>query len=92
MNYDFATLLIAGLTLGFSAGISPGPMLALTISETLKYGVNTGIKVALAPLVTDTPIVAGSVFLLSELSNLESIFGIISIIGALVLFYLGMKT
>ncbi|MDZ7763868.1 MAG: hypothetical protein U5K00_05510 [Melioribacteraceae bacterium] len=82
MSYDFISLLIAGLTLGFSSGLSPGPLLALTISETLKYGTKTGMKVASAPLLTDTPIVVGAIFLLSELKELDNILAIISIIGA----------
>ena len=29
--------LIMGITLGFAAGISPGPLLVLVMSETIKY-------------------------------------------------------
>lgn len=91
MSYDFISLLIAGLTLGFSSGLSPGPLLALTISETLKYGTKTGMKVASAPLLTDTPIVVGAIFLLSELKQLDNILAMISIIGAMFLFYFGIE-
>ena len=91
MNYDFMTMLAAGLTLGFSAGISPGPFLALTISETLKFGTKTGLKVAIVPFLTDAPIIIGSVFLLTQLSDLTNLFASISIVGAIFLVYFGIE-
>ncbi len=39
--------LISGIILGLAAGTSPGPLLALVFSETLKYGKKEGIKIAL---------------------------------------------
>jgi len=92
MSYDFLTMLAAGLTLGFSAGISPGPLLALTISETLKFGTKTGFKVAAVPLLTDTPIVIGSIYLLSELSELNNVFAAISIVGSIFLVIFGFES
>ncbi len=49
--------LLQGIVLGFAAGISPGPMLGLVISQTLRYGWRAGNLVALAPLFTDIPII-----------------------------------
>ena len=92
MSYDFLAMVIAGLTLGFSSGISPGPLFALTISETLKFGTKTGFRVATVPLLTDTPIVIGSIYLLSEISELNNIFAAISIFGAIFLFYFGFES
>jgi threonine/homoserine/homoserine lactone efflux protein len=78
--------LIIGITLGLSAGLSPGPLLTLVISETLQNGINAGVKVALAPVITDLPIVLLTLYLLSRLSHLETVLGVISIAGgALVL-------
>lgn len=91
MTYDFMTMLVTGLTLGFSAGISPGPFLALTISETLKHGTKTGLKVAIVPLLTDAPVIIGSVFLLTKLSDLTNLFAVISIVGAMFLVYFGIE-
>lgn len=45
--------LSVGAVLGLSSGLSPGPLLALVISETLRHGVKAGVKVALAPIITD---------------------------------------
>ena len=47
----------AGAALGLSAGFSPGPLLTLVLTETLHHGVKAGIRVALAPMITDAPII-----------------------------------
>jgi len=49
--------LFPGIILGLVAGLSPGPMLALVIAETLKFGKEEGFKVAVSPLITDLVLV-----------------------------------
>ncbi len=83
--------LIAGILLGLSAGITPGPLLALIISETIQFDIKAGIKVALSPIVTDAPIVLVTLFILSKLSAYNSVLGIISILGSFLLFYMGFS-
>ncbi len=83
--------LMMGCFLGLSAGFAPGPLLALVISETLKHGMRAGLKVALAPLFTDAPIVALSLLLLGQLSQLPAVLGGISLLGGGVIFYLGYE-
>ena len=78
----------AGMALGLYAGFSPGPLLALVISQTLRHGSKEGVKVAFAPLMTDFPILLVSTFLLIRLSDYKAILGVISILGALFLAYL----
>jgi threonine/homoserine/homoserine lactone efflux protein len=56
-----------GLGLGLSAGISPGPLLALVITASLRNGLAGGLAVALAPLVTDVPIIVVSVLAIGRL-------------------------
>lgn len=80
--------LFEGVVLGLSAGISPGPLLTVVISQTLRHGAKEGIRVALAPLVTDLPIVILSTFVLSRLGNFRPLLGSISLIGGIFLFYL----
>jgi threonine/homoserine/homoserine lactone efflux protein len=50
-----------------------------------------GVKVALAPILTDLPIIIFTLFIMAELSRFHLILGGISIIGACFIFYLGMK-
>lgn len=85
------TILISGIVLGVSAGISPGPLLALAISQTLRYGLKEGIKVSIIPAITDLPIILIALGLLSRLSNYQTILGIISLLGGLFIFYLGYE-
>lgn len=77
-----------GIVLGLYAGCSPGPLLALVISETLRRDMASGMKVALAPMVTDLPIILFTVFVLSRFSGFHGVLGGISLLGAGFLLYL----
>jgi len=85
------SFLMTGTILGLSAGFAPGPLLALVISETLQHDIKAGVKVALTPILTDLPIIIITLFILTKLSRFHQILGVISIIGACFIFYLGMK-
>lgn len=78
--------------LGFAAGISPGPLLAMTISETLQHGSGEGIKVAVSPLVTDILIVSAIVSVLIKLKDQDIVIALISFSGAIYLLYLGVSS
>lgn len=81
-----------GILLGLSAGFAPGPLLTLVISETLQHNIKSGIKVALAPIITDLPIILFSLFILEQLSNSNTILGIISIVGAFFILYMAYES
>lgn len=83
--------LMMGTVLGLSAGFAPGPLLTLVISETLQHDSKSGAKVALAPIITDLPIVILTLFILSKLSNFHTILGIISLIGGLFILCMGYQ-
>jgi threonine/homoserine/homoserine lactone efflux protein len=83
-------LAIAGAVLGLSGGISPGPLLALVVSETLNRGVAGGIRVAVAPLITDLPIVAAVFLVLSRLADVAPVLGAVTLAGAAFLVFLGI--
>ena len=80
--------LSVGVALGLYAGFSPGPLLTLVISQTIKHGPKEGVKVAVAPIITDFPIILVSTLLLARLSNYESVLGVVSILGGIFLVYL----
>ena len=86
------TYLVTGIVFGLTAGVSPGPLLTLVISETLKHGRKEGIKVALAPVITDLPIILITLYILSKLSSFDSILGVISMSGGLFLGYLAYES
>ncbi len=82
----------AGLLLGTMAGVSPGPLLALVINQSLRYGKAEGIKVAFTPLITDLPAILIAVFLISELSDSDSVFAYISFVGGAYVIILGIES
>jgi threonine/homoserine/homoserine lactone efflux protein len=85
------SFLATGVLLGLSAGFAPGPLLALVVSETLRHDARAGIRVALAPVVTDVPIVLCSLFALVQLSRFHSLLGGISLAGSCFILYLGIQ-
>ncbi len=84
--------LTIGTVLGLSAGFAPGPLLTLVISETLQHDIKSGVKVALAPIITDLPIIILTLLVLSKLSNFHNILGIISLIGGFVILFMGYES
>ncbi|MBL8251187.1 MAG: LysE family transporter [Candidatus Competibacter sp.] len=83
--------LLSGLVLGLSGGLSPGPLLALVASESLRHGGRAGIKVALAPLLTDLPIILATVWLLQPLTDQRLPLALIQLGGGLYLARLGWQ-
>jgi threonine/homoserine/homoserine lactone efflux protein len=61
------SLFTQGLTLGFSAAASPGPFQAFLFSRASRHGVRRTLPLALAPLVSDVPIVAVILLALTRL-------------------------
>ena len=79
-----------GLSLGLSAGISPGPLLVLVITASLRSGLAGGLRVALAPLITDLPIIALSVLLVRTLPPVALRW--LGVVGGLVVIWIGIET
>ncbi len=86
------TFLLAGILLGLSGGLSPGPLLTLVASETLRHGVRAGIGVALAPLLTDLPIVLAAVLLLQPLADQDLPLALLNCGGGVYLAWLGVQS
>jgi threonine/homoserine/homoserine lactone efflux protein len=74
--------LVYGILFGLVQGLTPGPLITLIFSETLKYGKKEGLKIAISPLITDSLIVSLSLLILSNLSSYTVVIGIISLFGA----------
>ncbi|MDX2436211.1 MAG: LysE family translocator [Acidobacteriota bacterium] len=77
--------LAAAAVFGLSGGLSPGPILALVVSQTLAHGRKAGLAVAAAPLLTDGPIIAAAVFLLGRIEDSAPALGIVSLAGGALL-------
>ena len=77
---------LKGLSYGFAAAVSPGPMQAFLLSQTLKNGWLRTLPAALAPLISDGPIIVLVLFILAQVP--ESGLRLIRIAGGLFILYL----
>ena len=75
---------LQAIMLGLAAGLAPGPLLALVMAESLRGGAASGVRVALAPLLTDAPIIALSWGLAGSLDAQSPWLAALSLGGALV--------
>jgi len=82
----------AGILLGLSAGLTPGPLLTLVLTQSIKHNQTEGIKVAVSPLITDLPIILLTVFIFHQLSELDGFLALISFAGGAFIAYLGMES
>ncbi len=84
--------LSSGIILGLSAGLSPGPLLALLVRETLAHETIEGLKVSLVPLITDPPIILISLLLVGKLAQFQTVFGVISLLGGVFVLFLAYES
>lgn len=82
--------LALGVSLGLAAGMSPGPLLMYTVVATLRGGWRAGLGVALAPLITDAPIILLALIILRLLP--EEALRVLGLIGGAFVVYLGVET
>ena len=84
--------LLVGTMFGLSAGFAPGPLMTLVITQTLKHNPVEGLRVAVAPILTDIPIILISYFILIKISALGPAIGLISVAGGVYVVYLSYET
>lgn len=77
---------LQGFSLGFAAGSSPGPFQAFLLSEAVQRGWRQSLPLSLAPLLSDGPIIALTVLLLSRMP--DSFLAALQIAGGLFILYL----
>jgi len=82
--------LILGATIGLAAGVSPGPMLFLTITSALRSGARAGVIVACAPLLSDLVVVTVTLLVLGQMTDV--VLSVIGVVGGLFVGWLGVRT
>jgi threonine/homoserine/homoserine lactone efflux protein len=83
MLLDF---ILKAISIGFSAGVTPGPLQAIFLSLAIKGGWKKALPAAFAPIVSDGPVV---LLVLLVLNNLpENFLVALQIAGAIFLLYL----
>ncbi|MCB2214020.1 LysE family transporter [bacterium] len=80
-----STLLTAA-TIGFSAGVTPGPLQAIFLSYAIKGGWKKTLPAAFAPVISDGPVILIVLLLLNNVS--DTLVRILQIGGSLFLLYL----
>lgn len=82
--------LLLGLSIGFAAGISPGPLMLLVVTATLRSGWRAGALTALSPLVTDVVVVSAVLLVLDQLPHRA--LGILGVVGGTFVISVGART
>jgi len=82
--------LASGLLLGLSCGLSPGPLMALVLLQSLRHGPREGCKVACVPLLSDLPVILVALAFASQAAHGQKLLGVISLVGAGFIFYLAI--
>jgi threonine/homoserine/homoserine lactone efflux protein len=80
------TYLVLGATYGFAAAVQPGQFQAYLISETLANGWRRTAPVALAPILSDLPIICVVLLVLTQVPTL--FVHVLQFVGGLFLLYL----
>jgi len=84
------TFLLLGAGIGLVSGVSPGPVLTLVVTETMRGGWLRGAGVAAGPLLADGPIIILAVSVMREVP--AQLVPAISVIGGIFLLYLALTT
>lgn len=81
--------LLQGLALGLPAAAQPGPFQAYLLSQTMRNGWRSTLPAALAPLLSDGPILVLVLLILTRLS--DSFLNLLQIGGGLFILYLAWR-
>lgn len=86
------TALSAALVYGLTGGLAPGPLTTVVIAQTLRHGAKEGMKTALAPLITDGPIMLVFLFFLGRIAAIRPLLGAIAVAGVAYLLWLAWES
>lgn len=81
--------LISGVTYGFAAAVSPGPLSMYLMSQAVSRGWRKALPVAFSPLITDGPVAILVLALLSEVP--ASLISYLRILGGALILYLAYE-
>lgn len=84
------TYILTAATIGFYAGVTPGPLQAIFLSYAIKGGWKKALPAAFAPLVSDGPVILLVLLILNNLP--ESFLRILQIAGSVFLIYLAWES
>lgn len=79
-------MLLQGISYGYAAGITPGPLQTFLLTQTLQFGWRRAIWIVLGPLISDGPIVALILLVLQRAS--DSFLRVMGVVGGLFVLYI----
>lgn len=86
-------LFVKGLTLALAAVAIPGPSQAYIVSVALQAGWRRALWVAIAPLISDIPIIIGVLLVLNQMAEIvPNLIQIIQVIGGMILLYIAWNS
>lgn len=77
--------IMAAIAFGLSAGLTPGPFMALVVAESIKGGWKKGAFTSIAPVITDGIMILASLIFLNRLS--ETALAVMQAVGGGVMLY-----
>ena len=83
---------LMGITFGLAGGLSPGPLTALLIRQTMNQGFRAGAVVAAVPIITDIPMLIIFCSGVGTVVKNPIASDMLTLIGAIFLFYLAIET
>jgi threonine/homoserine/homoserine lactone efflux protein len=81
--------LISGVTYGFAAAVSPGPLSLYLMSQAVSRGWRKALPVAFSPLITDGPVAVLVLALLSQVPT--SLVSYLRVLGGALILYLAYE-
>ncbi|MGX5694241.1 hypothetical protein ACWKWA_13885, partial [Dermacoccus abyssi] len=81
---------VTALGLGLAAGISPGPLLVLVVTATLRGGLRRGLAVACVPLLSDAVVVGVTLLALGRMPT--SWLAWLGVVGGIAVAAVGVQT
>ncbi len=91
MTYILPTIFASSFLITLSGAMMPGPLLTVTISESVHRGGKTGPLVILGHGLLELLLIAGLIAGLAPLLSLPQVFIVISIAGAMVLLWMAVS-
>ena len=85
-------IFMTSFAVAFSGAVMPGPVLALTIDGTVRYGFRAGPLIVLGHGILELALVIALVMGLSQFIGNEFVFGVVGTIGGITLVVMGLLT
>ncbi|RQD75283.1 MAG: lysine transporter LysE [Candidatus Syntrophonatronum acetioxidans] len=86
---EYLLIFLTALLVGFSGAVVPGPLLSVTVSETLKRGVEAGPLLITGHALLEVGITVGLVYGLSHYLQSSLVGGIFGLLGGVTLLWMG---